>query len=89
MLTVALYVVFCVQNNYAECRMPNPLRCELGDQSNKLGTYDMNSGPMVATDVYLPLSGKQGGRIIQLDPPCFSVTHTHKHTHTHTNTHTH
>lgn len=49
-----------VQAQYSECKPSNQLRCELGDQSNKLGTYDMGSGPMVANDEYLPLVGPYG-----------------------------
>ncbi|KAK7113211.1 uncharacterized protein [Littorina saxatilis] len=46
-----------VQQNYDECSMSNPLRCELGDQARKLGQYDLGSGVMIASDVDLPLIG--------------------------------
>ncbi|XP_050396767.1 uncharacterized protein LOC126815248 isoform X2 [Patella vulgata] len=46
-----------LQTGYSECGATNPLRCEVGDQSNKLGTYTIGSGRMFTTDVYLPLSG--------------------------------
>lgn len=49
-----------VTSRYDECRPDNPLRCEVGDQSNKLGTYSMGTGKMVGSDVYLPLVGKFG-----------------------------
>ncbi|KAL8560267.1 hypothetical protein ACOMHN_005998 [Nucella lapillus] len=49
-----------VMGQYGECKLSNPLRCELGDQSNKLGPYDMGSGPRVSNDVYLPLTGPYG-----------------------------
>ncbi|KAH9505161.1 hypothetical protein Btru_058858 [Bulinus truncatus] len=44
--------------NYGiECSKLNPLRCELGDQAMKLGTYDLSSGKKLFTDVDLPLIG--------------------------------
>ncbi|XP_076458493.1 uncharacterized protein LOC143292195 [Babylonia areolata] len=46
-----------VKVNYAECHAGNPLRCELGDQANKLGPLDMGSDVMLGTDVNLPLAG--------------------------------
>ncbi|XP_070210384.1 uncharacterized protein [Littorina saxatilis] len=49
-----------VKNNYTECSPANPLRCELGDQSNKLDTYTMGSGPVVFSDSFLPLDGQFG-----------------------------
>lgn len=49
-----------VTSRYDECRPDNPLRCEVGDQSNKLGTYSMGTGKMVGSDVYLPLVGNFG-----------------------------
>ncbi|XP_076461670.1 uncharacterized protein LOC143294124 [Babylonia areolata] len=49
-----------VQDNYHECHPSNPLRCELGDQSGKLGAYDMGSGPRMGSDVHLPLYGPHG-----------------------------
>ncbi|KAK6174544.1 hypothetical protein SNE40_017798 [Patella caerulea] len=47
-----------LQTGYSECGATNPLRCEVGDQSSKLGTYTIGSGRMLSTDVYLPLSGR-------------------------------
>lgn len=49
-----------VNNNYIECSPTNPLRCELGDQSGKLGFYDIGSGRRFYTDVFLPLVGVYG-----------------------------
>ncbi|XP_041368352.1 uncharacterized protein LOC121382800 isoform X2 [Gigantopelta aegis] len=46
-----------VTTGYENCKASNPLRCELGDQANKVGTYDMGGGKRVFTDVDLPLSG--------------------------------
>lgn len=50
-----------LQQNYDECGFANPLRCELGDQANKLGKYDVGKGRRFYTDVYLPLMGQFGG----------------------------
>ncbi|KAK3595909.1 hypothetical protein CHS0354_014750 [Potamilus streckersoni] len=47
-----------VQNNYNECNMTNPLRCEVGDQSRKLGQYSIGSGRRFYVDVNLPLTGR-------------------------------
>ncbi|XP_059165734.1 uncharacterized protein LOC131948207 [Physella acuta] len=45
-------------NYNSECRALNPLRCEVGDQAMKLGTYDVGSGRKLVTDVDLPLIGE-------------------------------
>ncbi|XP_064602134.1 uncharacterized protein LOC135468049 [Liolophura sinensis] len=47
-----------VKNNYTECSMHNPLRCELGDQAGKLAAYDIGGGPRLYTDVDIPLADK-------------------------------
>ncbi|CAG2196972.1 unnamed protein product [Mytilus edulis] len=49
-----------VNNGYDECSPLNHLRCELGDQSSKLGRYDIGSGRKFYTDMYLPLVGTYG-----------------------------
>ncbi|XP_052772106.1 uncharacterized protein LOC128211398 isoform X2 [Mya arenaria] len=42
---------------YRECSMSNPLRCEVGDQSSKLGRYDVGGGKRAYTDVNLNVEG--------------------------------
>jgi len=44
-----------------ECTMSNPLRCEVGDQSNKLGLYKIGGGKRAYTDVNLNLEGSFAG----------------------------
>ncbi|CAG5133977.1 unnamed protein product, partial [Candidula unifasciata] len=52
------YVTMKNQSNYViECKPTNPLRCELGDQSSKLSTYDIGGGAKLYNDVDLPLYG--------------------------------
>ncbi|ESO99012.1 hypothetical protein LOTGIDRAFT_238948 [Lottia gigantea] len=47
-----------LESGYDECGRTNPLRCEVGDQSKKLGTYNIGQRKF-STDVYLPLNGPQ------------------------------
>ena len=43
--------------------MSNPLRCEVGDQSGKVGQYDIGMGKRFYTDVNLDLEGKYAGML--------------------------
>ncbi|XP_053381588.1 uncharacterized protein LOC123557821 isoform X2 [Mercenaria mercenaria] len=45
-------------SGYSECGMGNQLRCEVGDQSSKVGQYDIGGGKRFYTDVNLNLEGK-------------------------------
>ncbi|KAK3095151.1 hypothetical protein FSP39_010830 [Pinctada imbricata] len=47
-------------SGYTECSFSNPLRCELGDQSGKVGQYDVGGGRKFFTDVNLPIIGRYG-----------------------------
>lgn len=47
-----------MDTGYSECSMSNPLRCEVGDQSSKVGQYDIGSGKRFYTDVNLDMEGK-------------------------------
>lgn len=59
-----MYKLLLFQNGYDECSPLNHLRCELGDQSSKLGRYDIGSGRKFYTDMYLPLVGTYGGKYL-------------------------
>ncbi|CAL1534088.1 unnamed protein product [Lymnaea stagnalis] len=53
------YHAMIAKDNYPkECNPLNPLRCELGDQAMKAGTYDIGGGRKAFTDVDLPLNGQ-------------------------------
>lgn len=41
-----------------ECSISNPLRCEVGDQSGKMGQYDIGGGKKFYTDVNVNLEGE-------------------------------
>ena len=41
--------------------MSNPLRCEVGDQSGKMGQYSIGMGKRFYTDVNVNLEGKYAG----------------------------
>jgi hypothetical protein len=43
--------------------MDNPLRCEMGDQSSKVGKYDIGGGKRFYTDVNLNIEGKYSGML--------------------------
>ncbi|XP_060606664.1 uncharacterized protein LOC132758969 isoform X1 [Ruditapes philippinarum] len=47
-----------MNSGYSECGMDNPLRCEMGDQSSKVGKYDIGGGKRFYTDVNLNIEGK-------------------------------
>ncbi|XP_052229101.1 uncharacterized protein LOC127843264 [Dreissena polymorpha] len=47
-----------LNNGYTQCSMDNPLRCEVGDQSGKMGKYDIGRGKRAFTDVNLDLEGQ-------------------------------
>ena len=44
-----------------QCSQKNPYRCELGDTSNKVGTYNIGSGKAFYADVDMPLFGTKSG----------------------------
>ena len=50
-------------SDYSECSMSNPLRCEMGDQSSKVGQYDIGGGKQFYTDVNLNLEAQFSGRV--------------------------
>ena len=41
-----------------QCSSSFPHRCEIGDASSKMGTYDIGSGKRFYADSDTPLSGK-------------------------------
>ena len=43
--------------------MKNPLRCEVGDQTGKVGQYDIGHGKRFFTDVNANLEGRYSGTI--------------------------
>lgn len=58
-----MWVVFTFQDTgYTECSISNPLRCEVGDQSGKVGQYDIGGGKRFYTDVNLDLEGRYAGK---------------------------
>jgi len=46
--------------------MANPLRCEVGDQTKKVGTYDIGGDKAFYTDVNLNLEGKISGKCLSI-----------------------
>lgn len=52
------FMVDMGSNYKTECDIKNPLRCELGDQSSKMGQYDIGSGKKFYTDVNANVEGE-------------------------------